>query len=267
MKKNWYLMPYRVLPGVKNMAVDLLLAREYLKWLDRPLLRFYGWQPDTISLGHSQPASDIDFNKADSAGVAIVRRPTGGRAIYHARELTYSIIYPPGELKKEALYHRVNIWFKKLLDQLGIESVVQNEQPDFKRHYLDSKSSPCFSAAARFELKVEGKKIVGSAQRIYANAILQHGSFMLGAEHLKLVEYLKMTHEEKESVLTNLKGHSTELDSHLMSTPTPDKAAEMFINILNEDGVVFERYTKFEDISLASEDAYKYVLAAESELV
>ena len=144
---------------------------------------------------------------------------------------------------------------------------MQSEQHDFKRHYQDIKSTPCFSASARFELKVEGKKIVGSAQRIFADAILQHGSFMLGVDHLKLVDYLKMTSEEKESILANLKDHSTELNSHLINTPTPDSVADMFIDILNEDGIIFEKYSKIEDIFLASKDEYEKVLVIESELV
>jgi lipoyl(octanoyl) transferase len=176
--------------GNYNMQLDEQLARQFNTESDIPLLRIYGWQPYTISLGFNQNENDFDTSKINNAGIEIIRRPTGGRAIFHAHELTYCVVLAIGADGPREIYHSINRALLRGLKNMGIEAQLSPENENFKAHYQTVNSIPCFSSSAKYEIHYEGKKIIGSAQRKFGRVLLQHGSFLLGTQHRKLTEFL-----------------------------------------------------------------------------
>lgn len=161
------------------MAVDDALLRDGSGgWV----LRFYAWDGPTISIGYAQPLQRaVDEQRARALRIPLVRRPTGGRAVLHADELTYSIAAPAdaGALAGgvSASYRRIAAGLQAGLRALGADVEVERTgiaQPPSHR-------GACFSARTRYELSVGGRKLVGSAQRRQGGRLLQHGSLLLGA--------------------------------------------------------------------------------------
>lgn len=172
-----------------NMALDELM----LEWLSKgeigPTIRFYGWSPAGISIGRFQDAGKkLDFQQAADYGVEIVRRQTGGRAVLHDHELTYSVAVPethpamPRSVKEAYL-----VISKGLLEgyrELGINA--EFAIPDSSREKTDS--AVCFDRSSWYELLVDGKKAAGSAQMRKKGIILQHGSIPIEIDRVKLFD-------------------------------------------------------------------------------
>jgi lipoate-protein ligase A len=160
------------------------------------VLRLYGWEPPAISLGHHQDASTIDLERLTADGLELVRRPTGGRAILHHDELTYCVVMLSGRRSILQVYNAISEALVKGLALYGVEVSLQKSQPDFATAYRDQSSIPCFTSSARYEIEWEGRKLVGSAQRRYADGerdvVLQHGSILCGPAHRRLAAYLKI---------------------------------------------------------------------------
>lgn len=217
------------MPGAYHMGRDLELAE---KLRDDPnasnILRFYSWKPYCISIGYQQDESSIDKDVCRNAGVDIVRRPTGGRAVYHAEELTYAVImrFAPGE-GIYAVHNKIAESLLELLqpicnNELELSSPVKlnivgrtlsppvSSTPSIREAYKPGTLTniACFTSTARYEITWRGKKVVGSAQRRFGNAVLQHGSILLGDEHLRLPEFLKISDEEKIQMREMLKAES-----------------------------------------------------------
>ena len=185
------------------MQFDIALAKSLS--VDEAVLRLYRWKPYCISLGANQNINDINEKKVIADGFDIVKRPTGGRAILHAEELTYSVAYPAsGDLTPRQLYSEINKAIKNglVFFNSGLSDVeLENEQPHFPSFYKEEKSTLCFTAAAKNELNFSKKKLVGSAQRKMNKSLLQHGSILCGRKHLEIVNYLNLP----DDVLKNLK--------------------------------------------------------------
>lgn len=186
------------------MEFDIMLATDLLQHKIPPTLRIYGWTPWAISLGYNQKETDINVEECRKRNIDIVRRPTGGRAILHANELTYSVVLSAENKSIHALYSEISKAIAAGLKNLGAEVDFQQHQPDFQTLYKSQSSIPCFSSAARFEILHHGKKIVGSAQRRYTatngeEVVLQHGSLLFGEEHQLLAELLTV---ENRNIIT-----------------------------------------------------------------
>ena len=187
--------------GVFNMERDEALARGLQSQGDGGVqaLRLYGWEPPAISLGHHQDASTIDQERLARDGMELVRRPTGGRAILHHDELTYCVVMLSGRRSILQVYNAISEALVKGLALYGVEVSLQKSQPDLAAAYRDQSSIPCFTSSARYEIEWEGRKLVGSAQRRYADGerdvVLQHGSILCGPAHRRLAEYLKIGSE------------------------------------------------------------------------
>jgi lipoate-protein ligase A len=153
------------------------------------LWRFYSWSPQAISLGRNQNAAEIDRERCLSDGVDVVVRPTGGRAVFHADELTYSF-FAATQHPNEVIYHMVHNVIARALAGIGVVADFCRSQPDFRAHYASAASVPCFTASARYELQIDGRKIIGSAQRRRGEVILQHGSLPLSARHRRISRYI-----------------------------------------------------------------------------
>jgi lipoyl(octanoyl) transferase len=189
------------LSGAAQMQIDERLAREFLSSsvqslidADAILIRFYGWSPPAISLGYNQKETDFDKAKLATDGIDLVRRPTGGRAVFHIDEITYSVVCHATKRNAEH-YADINLALKTGLEQLGVATVFQKQQPNFRAHYERATGVPCFTASARHELEIDGKKLAGSAQRKFGDVLLQHGSLMLTPKHRDLPNYLATSDE------------------------------------------------------------------------
>jgi len=180
--------------GATNMAIDEALALGAPEEEAQPVLRFYGWRPYTISIGFHQRAEDINQQKCLEDGIGLVRRPTGGRAVLHAEELTYSVFIPraspwygSGSLE---IYQLIGRGLVEGVRALGVKA--QLERFGWRRGEARERSRTplCFSSTGRHEVTFQGRKLIGSAQRRYPTGVLQHGSILLGDFHAKIVQYL-----------------------------------------------------------------------------
>ena len=172
----WRLIVTPAADGAENMALDEALmerARDTGEWV----LRLYSWSTPTISLGRNQSARGrYDLARIDQLGFAVVRRPTGGRAILHHREITYSVTAPvaeAGDLRQS--YDRINQLLLHALNSLGVHASVFSPTT----RATSPGMAPCFDEPAAGELTVEGRKLAGSAQWRADGALLQHGSILI----------------------------------------------------------------------------------------
>ncbi|MFC2129831.1 biotin/lipoate A/B protein ligase family protein [Bacteroidota bacterium] len=203
--------------GKFNMDFDFERTQLCAEDKALPMLRFYGWNPWTVSLGYNQKEDEIDKLKLTEKGFGLVRRPTGGRAVLHADELTYSVVLTlPKHLSVHDVYREIHIILLKGLKKLAAKGLeFEKVQPDFRQLYDKQKemSVSCFASTARYEIALNGKKVVGSAQRLFGNTLLQHGSILLGSGHEQLAEITKVQSEEKREILRNyILNHSATLE-------------------------------------------------------
>ena len=202
--------------GKFNMDYDMELVRNFS---DSPILRVYQWGPYCISLGANQDFNSVDQEKINADGFDIVKRPTGGRAILHAEELTYSVVYPiSNEKSPKQIYREINLALKNgLINYNSILGKIELEhtQPHFPSFYKDAKSALCFAVSAMNELNYEGKKVAGSAQRKIGNIVLQHGSILCGSFHKKIIDYLNLPAEKVGEIKNEIEQTTTELETIL----------------------------------------------------
>jgi lipoate-protein ligase A len=213
--------------GKFNMDFDLEITK---KCENEAFLRFYRWNPYCISLGTNQPFESVDSHKLKQKGMDIVKRPTGGRAILHAEELTYSVVHPiTSNTSPKVLYKEINLALKKGLENyhpVFKKLNLENYQPHFPSFYKESKSNLCFAVSAKSEINFEGKKLVGSAQRKIGNVALQHGSILCGTFHKNLVDYLQLSAEEKNKIRNEIDSTTIEIDSILNTKTDYEKLAD-----------------------------------------
>ncbi len=202
---RWFVLDTGKNTGQFNMDFDLQLVEKVSKE-KIPHLRFYQWDPFAISLGYHQKIESINLELCRQNGIDVVYRPTGGRAILHAEELTYSVIIPFSFTPNEIYYliNRALIEGFRLYDKRLMEVDLEKSQIDFKNFYKSPSSIPCFSSSAKHEIKYMNKKLVGSAQRVNNDVVLQHGSILIGDYHKKLTDYLMIDEKEKESLRKDL---------------------------------------------------------------
>ena len=191
--------------GAYNMEFDESLARRLLSGDGAQTLRFFGWKPWAISLGYNQDDAVVDAAMCSRDGIDVVRRPTGGRAILHAEELTYSVVMRTRHKSVLEVYNEISRALVRGLHFFGVEVSLQRSQPDFAAQYRSATSVPCFASSARYEIEWNGRKLVGSAQRRYSDGtqvvVLQHGSILCGPAHQRLSEYLSLDDEAALSQL------------------------------------------------------------------
>jgi lipoate-protein ligase A len=160
------------------MAVDHALL-ESVQASGAPVLRLYRWHPACLSFGRNQRAGGVyDADRARIAGIDVARRPTGGLAVLHDRELTYSVTAPLALFGgPRAAYLAINVALVHGLRGLGVPAGLAEEGP--RRGPIADSGSPCFQAPAPGEVIAVGRKLVGSAQRVERRTLLQHGSILL----------------------------------------------------------------------------------------
>lgn len=174
----WRLIRSGPLPGAMNMALDDALLQAVAEGTSPPVLRLYRWQPATLTLGYAQPVdAGVDLDACRAAGVAVVRRPTGGRAVLHDREVTYALIAPVGPPFGNTVatsYRVVAGLLRAALCACGLPAELVPGQPRVRQG-----RAVCFTAPAQHELVIAGCKVAGCAQKRRGRAFLQHGSIPL----------------------------------------------------------------------------------------
>ena len=173
----WRFLETAPADGAFNMAVDDALLRS-VRAGGPPTLRLYAWSPPCLSLGRNQPArGEYDAVRLASAGIDLVRRPTGGRAVLHDDELTYAVAAPVQLFgSPRRAYRRVNEVLAEALRRLGAATTIQGGE----RSAPALSTTPCFAEPAVGEIVAGGRKVVGSAQVVEGGALLQHGSIPVG---------------------------------------------------------------------------------------
>ncbi|GAB4111102.1 MAG: lipoate--protein ligase family protein [Acidobacteriota bacterium] len=183
--------PFRT--GLRNMSIDReLLHRAEASTGPMTWVRLYGWHPPAVSIGsHQDPETAVAAQVCALRGIDIVRRPTGGRAVFHDREVTYAVVSNDPVLVGggiTAAYRRVAEALQAGLRAVGVETQMARGEP--APEGTGPGSHPCFASASRHELLVEGRKIAGSAQRRLRRAFLQHGSIPLQIDYPLMADLL-----------------------------------------------------------------------------
>jgi lipoate-protein ligase A len=175
--------------GATNMAIDEAVMAGIREGSSTPVLRLYTWNPPTISLGYFQSAGDIDFAACGSDGIGVVRRITGGRAVLHSDEITYSVLFGEEDFTPFRMKEIFLFIAQCLVDSLrilGIDSKIAQKTKG------SLKSPNCFASPAQYEIEsVQQGKLIGSAQVIKDGVVLQHGAIPLTGSYREISKYLR----------------------------------------------------------------------------
>lgn len=155
-----------------------------------PTLRLYAWEPPCLSLGRAQQVTDVDLQALRSAGYGLVRRPTGGKAILHVDELTYSVVVPETDPRVAGgiveSYRRLSAALIHGLEQLGVPGIAADQKA--QRHRLEG--PVCFEVSSDYEITAGGRKLAGSAQMRAQSVVLQHGALPLHGDIARICQLL-----------------------------------------------------------------------------
>jgi lipoate-protein ligase A len=217
MEKEWRFLKDGLRDGASNMAIDEAILWAGLKGIVSPTIRLYGWSPAAVSLGYAQdPKKDINLDSCRGLGLDIVRRPTGGRAVLHEQELTYSLVAPEDIFPKPGsvlgVYKEISQALIVGLSLLGIEAQLV---PAARKK--GSVSAFCFSNPSTYEVAVGGKKIIGSAQRRCRGYVLQQGSIIIQIDRQKLSRIFSFSSPELWQAMISINEiKSEEIDFHTL---------------------------------------------------
>ncbi len=223
---KWRLIKDSYHTGFMNMAIDEAIMIAHREGLVPPTIRFYQWSPAAVSLGYFQDLKkEIDVDACKNLGIDIIRRPTGGKAVLHDKELTYSFIIKENHpLVNDSIletYKKISGGMIRGLFYLGIKAELVPLREKLKSSssgneiksiisHSDIKSI-CFSVPSQYEVQVEGKKIVGSAQVRKREIVLQHGSLLIELEKDKLFSVFNFPSVQiREGLKTRFKATSLE---------------------------------------------------------
>lgn len=206
--------------GYENMAIDEAVFLSCQEGKSPPTIRLYGWAPPAVSLGYFQKAQHaINFEACKRRGVDVVKRLSGGRAVLHDKELTYSLICPEGTppFGKTILetYKTISMCLIGALKNLNLDVkwvTSKEKHPSFRQP--SDKTVSCFSSPSWYEITVEGKKICGSAQKRGGGVWLQHGAILLEHDVDMLVEVLKSM-KSKQEFMDEIRSSTTSINNHL----------------------------------------------------
>lgn len=225
--------------GKFNMDFDFDLATNLPS--DTFILRLYRWKPFCISLGKNQSEKELNIEKIFSHGLEFIQRPTGGRAILHADEITYSVVTNiTDENSPKILYKKISEALSLglvLYDERLVNTELENHQPNFNEVHNEISAPVCFASTAKNEVKFSGKKIIGSAQRKLNKTILQHGSILCGTYHKKLTEYLNLSDDLKLKINSEMDEKTIEIES-ILNEPIN------YVRLTSSIKLGFEKYFK-----------------------
>jgi lipoate-protein ligase A len=226
MTEHWRLIVDATRDGAMNMAIDEAILEAVGRDEAPPTLRLYQWEPACLSLGYAQRAADVDMARIEARGWHLVRRMTGGRAILHADELTYSVALPQSHpLAGGSIvdsYRRLSSALLVALNQIGLAANAD------KRVAGAAAVGPvCFEVPSDYEIAAGGKKLIGSAQVRKQNAALQHGSLPLRGDVSRICDALVFQDETaRQDARSRVLGRATTLSDALGQSVNWDKVAQ-----------------------------------------
>ncbi|MEW5866591.1 MAG: biotin/lipoate A/B protein ligase family protein, partial [Bacillota bacterium] len=233
---QWRLLRTGYNTGAWNMAVDEAVMAHVARGASPPTFRLYGWSPPALSLGRLQSfEANVAAGACARLGVDVVRRPTGGRAVLHDLEVTYSLIVGEGDPALPAglreSYRLATEGIMKGLKLLGVDCEISGREAaamgDIREtgategagHYRAGQSGACFDSPSWYEVTSKGRKLVGSAQARLMGVFLQHGSVLIQLDAAKLCALLKFeSEEERASAISHLSAHATSI-SEILGRP------------------------------------------------
>ncbi len=218
-----------------NMALDEALLNWHSNGEIPPVVRFYGWNPATLSIGYFQRAEkEINIAEVKRQGLGFIRRPTGGRAVLHEHELTYSVIvneeYPDMPKNVTEAYRVISEGILMGFRNLGLDAYFAVPSTEKEKAALkEPRTSVCFDAPSWYELVVEGRKVAGSAQTRQKGVILQHGSILLDIDDEKLFSLFNFTNERvKERMMKSFKNKAVAINDLHTRKISLDEAKDAF---------------------------------------
>ncbi len=222
---EWRLLISPAADGAMNMAIDEAVMHALADGRGQPTLRFYRWEPPCLSLGYNQHYTDVDAGACEQLGYTWMRRPTGGRAILHTDELTYSVITPQTDPRVAGgvveSYRRLSAGLLAGLQQLGAVAVqAKGNMPKNPQQ-----GAACFDTPSHYEVTLNGKKLVGSAQVRRKNMVLQHGTLPLRGDITRIFDVLAISVDEKAALSRDLLARATTVERELGRHISFDEAA------------------------------------------
>ena len=244
--------------GAWNMAVDesILEHTQAGRGESLPTLRLYAWAPACLSLGHAQPCADVDSARLKERGWEVVRRATGGRAILHTDELTYSVT---GSAEEPLLTGGVLESYNRIAQALllavkNLELPVEMKEGKANDHAIPN--PVCFEVPSTYEITVAGKKLIGSAQARRKEGVLQHGSLPLTGDLTRICQALVFENETaRKEASKRLLARATTVESALGRAVSWETAAQAFIHAFEAQlGLCFEKGELSESESRRAEE-------------
>ncbi len=225
------------------MAVDEAIFRHIGRGDSPPTLRLYAWTPACLSLGVAQPFRDVDVKRLNARGWEVVRRVTGGRAILHTDELTYSVITPTDEPRVAGSvlesYHRLA---QALLLAVKFLDVPVEIKEGVERDNIPTHNPVCFEVPSTYEITVNGKKLIGSAQARKKEGVLQHGSLPLTGDLTRICQALVFENESaRDDASQRLLERATTVESAMGRQVSWELAAQAYVRAFEAQlGIQFE---------------------------
>ncbi|MCL4274760.1 MAG: lipoate--protein ligase family protein [Anaerolineales bacterium] len=241
---TWRLLHTPPSTGAWNMAVDESILEHIHRGESKPTLRLYSWNPPCLSLGYAQSLKDVDIERLKFRGWDVVRRVTGGRAILHTDELTYSVTGPADDpiLTGGVLesYNRLSRALLFAVRELGLPVEVKEHAQQANSQNLNP---VCFEVPSTYEITVNGKKLIGSAQARKKEGVLQHGSLPLMGDLTRICDALVFDDESaREKAKERLLARAATVESALGVEKAWETAAQAFVRGFEAElGIQFER--------------------------
>jgi lipoate-protein ligase A len=229
---TWRLLITPPTDGATNMAIDEALLHALADGKGRPTLRLYQWVPPCLSLGYNEPSADVDEAACARLGYTWVRRPTGGRAILHTDELTYSVTAAESEPRVAGSivnsYRQLSAGLLAGLRALGADVF----QAQTEKVVNPDQGAACFDTPSNYEITVDGRKLVGSAQVRRRGIVLQHGALPLTGDLTRIFNCLQLDgdetarHSAQEAAQAALLAHACTLEEALGRVVPFEEAAQ-----------------------------------------
>ena len=230
MLDTWRLLITPPAHGAWNMAVDESILEHIGRGASLPTLRLFAWEPACLSLGSAQPFSDVDLTRLQQRGWEMVRRPTGGRAILHTDELTYSVAALTGEPRLAGSllesYNRLAVALLEAVRSLGLPVEMKEDTGAHRQ----TPNPACFEVPSAYEITVGGKKLIGPAQGRRKDCVLQHGSVPVTGDLTRITQALIFPDESSRAEAAGrLLARATTVETVLGREVSWEEAAQAFI--------------------------------------
>lgn len=243
---TWRLLLTPPLDGASHMAIDEAILHALAEGHGLPTIRFYEWEPPCLSLGYNQHWQEVDEEACRRLGYTWTRRPTGGKAILHTDEATYSLIIPQDDPRIQGgiveSYRILSYGLLQGLALLGVQA-QQVEKDELRAKLNTGKGGPvCFDTPSRYEITWQGKKLIGSAQLRRKKIVLQHGALPLHGDLNRILEVLAFSPEERSRQAELLPQRATTLEQLLGRVlPFSEVAAALAEGFARQLNLILER--------------------------